>query len=83
MTGDQRTEALARLRAELAERLERALDHEVKVLALTIDDRAVILRALDDPPEELAELRAVLLMKAPLQGQRPGSVNVPCVSVPE
>jgi hypothetical protein len=61
MTGDQRTEALARLRAELAERLERALDDEVKVLALTIDDRAVILRALDDPPEELAELRAVLL----------------------
>jgi hypothetical protein len=31
------------------------------VLALTIDDREAILRALDDPPDSLAELRGVLL----------------------
>jgi hypothetical protein len=31
------------------------------VLALTIDEREMIIRSLDDPPEALAELRAVLL----------------------
>ena len=46
---------------ELADRLERALFDEVKLLALTIDERAIMLDALEDPPEELAELRAVLL----------------------
>lgn len=46
---------------ELADRLERALDDEVKLLGLTIDERAIIINALDDPPEGLAELRAVLL----------------------
>jgi hypothetical protein len=30
-------------------------------LALTVDERLVILNALDDPPDGLAELRAVLL----------------------
>ena len=48
---------------ELADRLERALDDEVKLLGLTVDERAcaLILNALDDPPKDLAELRAVLL----------------------
>ena len=53
------TAALARtVRASgadlLADRLERALADEVKLLALTIDERALILAALDDPPEGLA-----------------------------
>jgi len=38
-----------------------AYDRETRVLALTIDDREAILRALDDPPDELAEFRGVLL----------------------
>ena len=46
---------------ELADRLERALDDDVKLLALTIDERAIILGSLEGPPEGLAELRAVLL----------------------
>ncbi len=46
---------------ELADRLEQALADEVKLLALTIDERAVILASLDDPPQGLSELRAVLL----------------------
>ena len=33
----------------------------MKLLALTIDERAVILDALDDPPDGLAELRGVLM----------------------
>ena len=40
--------------------LERALDADVKLLALTLE-RALLLSALEDPPQELAELRAVLL----------------------
>ena len=46
---------------ELADRLERAVTDQVKLLALTLDERAVLLAALEDPPHELAELRAVLL----------------------
>ena len=46
---------------ELADRLERALADDVKLLALTIEERALMLNALEDPPDELAELRAVLL----------------------
>jgi hypothetical protein len=33
----------------------------VKLLAFTIDERAIILDALDDPPDGLTELRAVLV----------------------
>ena len=47
----------------LADRLERALDHKVMLLAPTIDERAIIPAALEDP-QELAELRAVLLKRA-------------------
>jgi len=46
---------------DVGERLEGAWDAETKVLALTIKDRERILRALDDPPAGLAELRGVLL----------------------
>jgi hypothetical protein len=46
---------------ELADRLEGALDDGVKLLALTIDERAIILASLEDPPDGLSELRAVLL----------------------
>ena len=46
---------------ETAETLENAYDVECNVLALTIPDREAIVRALDDPPERLSELRGVLL----------------------
>jgi uncharacterized protein (DUF1778 family) len=41
--------------------LERALELQRVVLALTIEDRERIIRALDDPPAGLAELRGVLV----------------------
>jgi hypothetical protein len=41
--------------------LEGALDARRAVVALTIHDRERILRALEDCPEGLAELRGVLL----------------------
>ena len=47
--------------AETAERLEDAYDLETMILALTIAEREQIIRALDEPPEGLAELRTVLL----------------------
>ena len=46
---------------DTAGRLEDAWDAETRVIALTIADREAILRALDDPPERLAELRGVLV----------------------
>jgi len=45
----------------LADRLNVAIGDGVALLALTIDERAIILAALEDPPEGLAELRAVLV----------------------
>ena len=33
----------------------------MKLLALTLDESALMLSALEDPPKQLAELRAVLL----------------------
>ena len=33
----------------------------MKLLALTLDERALLLAALEDPPQELAEIRAILL----------------------
>ena len=44
-----------------ADRLGEAWTLETKVLALTVDEREAILRALDDPPDGLAELRGVLV----------------------
>jgi hypothetical protein len=46
---------------ELADRLERAVTEDVKLLALTLDERAILLAALQDPPPGVAELRAVSL----------------------
>ena len=46
---------------DLADRLERALADDGKLLALTLDERALMLAALEDPPDDLTELRAVLL----------------------
>ena len=43
---------------DLADRLERAVADGVKLIALTLDERALLLAALEDPPLELAELRA-------------------------
>jgi hypothetical protein len=48
---------------DLADRLETAYSRETKVLALTFADRDGILRALEDPPAGLEELRAVLLQE--------------------
>jgi hypothetical protein len=45
----------------LADRLEQAIVSDAAlVFALTIDEEAIILGVLDDPPDPLAELRAVL-----------------------
>jgi hypothetical protein len=46
---------------QLADRLEDAFQRDVRVLALTIPDRETIIRALDDAPSGLGELRGVLL----------------------
>jgi len=47
--------------ADLADRLERAVADQVKLIALTINERALLLDALHDPPDGLAELRGVLM----------------------
>jgi hypothetical protein len=46
---------------DLADRLDRAVAADVKLLGLTIGERSVCLFVLDDPPEGLAELRGVLM----------------------
>ncbi len=46
---------------DAAETLERAYDAEQRIVALTVPDREAILWALDDAPDGLTELRAVLL----------------------
>jgi uncharacterized protein (DUF1778 family) len=48
---------------DTAATLEDAYDTERRVVALTVPDREAIVRVLDDPPDELAELRGVLLRK--------------------
>lgn len=45
----------------LAEKLEDAYRREVKVMALDVPERETILRALEDPPAGLEDLRAVPL----------------------
>ena len=45
----------------LGSRLEDCYGRMVRVLALTIPERETIIRALDDAPPGLEELRAVLL----------------------
>jgi hypothetical protein len=46
---------------DTADALTVALEAELPLVALSIADREAILRALDDPPIELAELHGVLL----------------------
>ena len=46
---------------DLADRLERAVTDDVKLLALNPRRAGADASALEDPPQELAELRAVLL----------------------
>jgi hypothetical protein len=46
---------------DTAEWLEAAYDREAKIVALTTAEREEIIRALDDPPDGMAELRGVLL----------------------
>ncbi len=48
---------------DTAERLETAYDLETKVLALSIAHRDDLLQVLVDCPEDLCELRAVLLQQ--------------------
>ena len=55
---------------DLADRLEAALDDGVALLALTIDERAIILAALEDPPDGLTELRAVADQRASVAATR-------------
>ena len=44
--------------------LEKALERETVIVALTVPDREMILRALDDPQTDApAELRATLLLE--------------------
>jgi hypothetical protein len=60
---DERVLELARLVDDdaLGSRLEDAYGRVVKVFALTITEREMIIRALVDCPDELTELRAVLV----------------------
>jgi hypothetical protein len=44
----------------LAARLDRAIEPETKILALSHAERDTLLGVLDDPPDGLAELRGVL-----------------------
>ena len=45
----------------LADRLKGALEDETRLLALSIEERIQILYVLDNPSDELAELRGVLI----------------------
>ena len=44
-------------------RLQRALTYGTRLLALEIDEREAILRALEECPDELTQLRAVLIQE--------------------
>ena len=46
---------------DTAERFEGAYDRQARIVALEVSDRVGILRALEDPPAGLEELRAVML----------------------
>jgi hypothetical protein len=56
---------------DVAARLEDAHDLETKLLALTVPEREAIVRALDDPPASLAELRACSCASARPSRQHP------------
>jgi hypothetical protein len=46
---------------EVVNQLECAFNDQATQIALTIDERAIVLNALDDPPDDLSALRVVLL----------------------
>jgi hypothetical protein len=46
---------------DTADALAVALDAGQRLVAVTVQDREAILRVLEEPPDELAELRGVLL----------------------
>jgi hypothetical protein len=48
---------------DLADRLERAYGDRIRILALDIPERETIIRALEDPPAGLEELRATLVQE--------------------
>jgi hypothetical protein len=77
VTDDCALELVNRLRradfAYQADTIEGALVAEQRDVALTIPDRVAILTVLDDAPEGLAELRAVLLAEH-VDRQRTGLV---------
>ena len=52
---------------QLADKLETNYGRMTKVLALTIPERETIIRALEDAPDGLGELRAVLLVSTSLE----------------
>ena len=47
--------------SELASRVEDCYGRDIKVLGLSVPERETIIRALDNPPAGLEELRGVLL----------------------
>jgi hypothetical protein len=49
--------------ADTADKLERAWSQEDKTLALETDDREALLRVLADGPDELGDLRSVLIQE--------------------
>ena len=55
---------------EFADRLDQAVLDGVSLLALTIDERTIILAQLEDPPDDLAELRAFAAERAPVAAAR-------------
>ncbi len=59
----------------LADKFESAYGREVKVLGLDIPERETIIRALEDPPAGLEELRGVLLREHELAGARGAVVS--------
>lgn len=46
-----------------ATKLQRALANEIRILSLEIEDRELILRALEECPDGLTKLRATLLQE--------------------
>ncbi len=61
----------------LAERLESAYGRDVKILGLSIPERETIIRALEDPPAGLEDLRGVLLAEHASGGNGKGSPELP------
>ena len=55
---------------DLADRLDRALTDGVKLIALTLGERAVMLAAFEDPPPELTELRARVAQRSRVEAPR-------------